>query len=118
LAARLKSVAERAELPASIRLDALAAVPGGPQELSPGLFDWLKAQLDPDQNASLRVAAADILSRAKLDSEQLGGMTHLLQGAGPLEAGRLLAAFQKTQDEAIGLKLVAALKDASSPGSW
>jgi putative heme-binding domain-containing protein len=59
---------------------------------------------------TVRSAAAEVLSTARLTTAQLLQLTRSLQSAGPLEANRLLAAFENCADETIGLKLIAALK--------
>src|SRR5207237_505379 len=43
---------------------------------------------------------------------QLAKLTESFQVIGPLEADRLLPAFKDSRDEAVGLKLIAALKDS------
>lgn len=97
-------------LPADVRLAALAAVPGGPGKLLPFLFDFLREQLAPEKPTSLRIAAADVLSRARLLPEQLLALTDSVKIAGPMEVERLLDAFAASTEEKVGLNLVAALK--------
>jgi putative heme-binding domain-containing protein len=112
LSAELLRVARRAEAPVDVRLDALAAMPGGLVRVDPDLFAWLQSQLGPDRPVATRVVAAEVLSRAKLTPEQLGRLAGSLQIAGPLEIERLLAAFAPSTDEGVGLTLVAALQHA------
>ncbi len=103
---RLLALARRAEAPASFRLAALAAVPGGLDRVDPSLFSFLLGQLDPAQPASARSAAADVLAHARLDRAQLDALADVLAHAGPLEADRLLSAFEQSSDEALGRRLV------------
>ncbi|HEX7377870.1 MAG TPA: PVC-type heme-binding CxxCH protein [Pirellulales bacterium] len=93
------------------RLQALTAVPGGLQNVPAATFDLLIGQLHPDAQATDRAAAVEVLSKAKLSPEQLTALSAKLSLVGPLEIDRLLAAFEKTTDERVGLILVAALND-------
>ena len=117
LGAALQKVASDATAPAAVRLDALAAVPGGLDAVAPDVFAFLRAQVDPDRPAPARVAAADVLAKAKLDPAQLSALTGAIRTAGPLEIDRLLSAFEQTGDEAIGLSLVSALEAAPARSS-
>jgi putative membrane-bound dehydrogenase-like protein len=95
-----------------LSLDALAAVPGGVSDLEPGLFGFLRDHLSPDTEVRARSAAADVLSKAKLKPDQLAALADSFKTAGPLEVDRLLAPFGQCSDEAVGLKLVATLKES------
>jgi len=106
----LLDVASRNDVTENIRLNALAAIPGGLAEVTPAIFDFLRENLSPEQDVLLRSSAADVLARSKLTQQQLAALTEVFQSAGPLEADRLLPAFKESADEAVGLKLVAALK--------
>jgi putative membrane-bound dehydrogenase-like protein len=117
LAKALLKVAQDPKAPADVRLDALAALPGGPAELSPDLFSFLRDQLSLDHPLSLRTTAADLLARARLTSEQLVALTDSIREAGPMEVDRLLGAFERSRDESLGLKLVAALRESHSLSS-
>ncbi|MBX6312248.1 MAG: HEAT repeat domain-containing protein [Isosphaeraceae bacterium] len=117
LKAALLRVGTRGDAPAEVRLEALAAAPGGLAEVSPELFAFLRKQLDPERPVAARTAAADVLSRAKLTPEQQDTLIETIRIAGPLEIDRLLAAFEASKDDEIGLKLIAALKDAPALSS-
>jgi putative heme-binding domain-containing protein len=110
----LFAVAERSQTSAGVRINALAAMPGGSIELSPALFDFLRGNLRPDQDVLLRSSAADVLARSKLETAQLVSLGEAFHEAGPLEADRLLPAYKDCADESVGLALVAALKDSSA----
>src|SRR4029079_8825375 len=99
---------------AGVRLNALAAVPGGLPEVSPVVFDFLCDNLRPEQEVLLRSSAADVLARSKLTTAQLAALAGSLKTVGPLEADRLLPAYKEAVDETLGLALVAALKDSSA----
>lgn len=111
--ARVRTPNDRVDV---LRLDALAALPGGLTASELGthkiLFTFLIGQLDSAYSVAQRGTAAEILSKAKLTREQLMPLTEQFASAGPLEVDRLLGAFEQTTDEQIGQKLVAALKTA------
>jgi putative heme-binding domain-containing protein len=109
LGAALQAVGGKETAPAEVRLDALAAVPGGLARVSSTLFAFLLEQLSPDHPVATRSAAADILSKAKLDDEQRLALAGAFPRVGPLEADRLLAAFAGSSDAHLGRTLVAAL---------
>jgi len=96
-------------IPAGVRLGALAAVPGGLPRVGPDAFAFLLDRLDPDRPATDRTAAADVLAKARTTREQRLAMAGAVERAGPLELGRLLEAFDKDADDAVGLRLVEAL---------
>ena len=100
--------------PTTLRLDALAALPGGlaAKETDDKLFDFLLTQLAPELTVAQRGTAAEVLSKAKLSSAQLAKLTEQFKTAGPLEVDRLLGAFEQTTDEQVGQKLIAQLKTA------
>jgi putative heme-binding domain-containing protein len=98
------------------RLDALAAIPGGPGKLDPKLFAFLRERLDMNEDVSPRLAAADVLARSKLDGEQWTSLAGALAELGPLEVDRLLPAFEGAGDE-VGAKVVAALKKSPAANS-
>ncbi|MFM8357687.1 MAG: dehydrogenase, partial [Verrucomicrobiota bacterium] len=54
------------------------------------------------------------LGRARLDAVQLRQLTEVLQAEGPLEFLRLLPAYERGGDEALGARLLAALRDAKA----
>jgi putative membrane-bound dehydrogenase-like protein len=113
LVAHLLKIGNNAGLPTLVRLNALAAVPGGLTEVQPPLFAFLRARLDSEEAVANRALAADILSHAKLSCEQLVRLADALKTVGPMELDRLLDAFAQSADDRVGLALVSALK--SSP---
>jgi putative heme-binding domain-containing protein len=60
-----------------------------------------------------RSAAAGVLARAKLTDVQQLALADTMKSVSPLDAPKLLPAFEKSPNEALGLKLVAALKDST-----
>jgi putative heme-binding domain-containing protein len=113
----LLAIAGRVGAPASLRLAALSAVPGGLSQVDSTLLSFLIGQLDRDQPAPSRSTAADVLSHARLTTPQLSTLADFLRTAGPLEVDRLLGAFEQATDEALGLKLVKVLGESSALSS-
>ena len=115
LASALVRAGRNSRLPAEVRLDALAATP--PAALAPieaGLFDFLRAQLDGKKPVLTRSGAAAVLARAPLSPAQQLQLADTLPVVGALEAPKLLPAFERGTVEALGLRLIAGLKQ--SPG--
>jgi putative membrane-bound dehydrogenase-like protein len=113
----LHRIAETRTFPAEVRLTALAAVPGGLGELKPSTFNYLLPHLDGEKPVAVRSLAAEILVRARLSTQQLLALAETLKTTGPMEVERLLEAFAKSTENQVGLKLLAALKDAPARSS-
>lgn len=113
----LRDAAERADLDPADRLAALAALPGGVGAIGPPLFTLVSGQLASDRPAAVRTAAADLLGKARLSHEQLEAVIESVGQAGPLEIGRLIAAFDSVSDPALGTSLLAAIERAPGRGS-
>ena len=77
----------------------------------------LRSGLQPTQTAAIRVAAASVVEKAKLDRQQLLALAGMMRSSGPLELSRLLPAFDQGSDEALGLELVAASKQSKARSS-
>jgi putative heme-binding domain-containing protein len=80
-------------------------------------LSFLQANVDPEKSVLLRNSAVSVLAKAKLTDQQLLSLTQTVRNAGPLEMTKLLTAFEHTANEAVGLKLIAALKDAKGLSS-
>src|SRR5207244_2145791 len=76
------------------------------------LFTLLRTYLDREQPVAVRALVVDVLSRARLNAEQLLALTEVLKTVGPLEVDRLLDAFATSKDDAVGERLIAALKES------
>ncbi len=113
VSASLLRIAGDARNPAELRLDAMAAIPGGLANPPENLFTFLTGKVDRDQSVAARTTAADVLARARLATEQLSRLADSLRSSGPVEVERLLTAFEQSSDEAIGLKLVKILGESS-----
>jgi len=105
----LLAIALDADRDPELRLAALSALPGGAGEIDSKILAFLRDNLDPDRPVSNRLAAADVLAIARLTTDQLRSLADDVKTAGPLEVGRLLAAYGQTSEEPVGLALVAAL---------
>jgi putative heme-binding domain-containing protein len=117
LVAALLRVAARPRSAPAVRLHALAAIPEGLDRVEPATLAFLLDQLKPDQEVVNRSVATEVLTRAKLSSEQLEALALCLKDVGPLELSRLLDAFGQSSDEHVGRKLVAALKASPARAS-
>ncbi|MFO0871196.1 MAG: PVC-type heme-binding CxxCH protein [Pirellulales bacterium] len=103
--------------PPHVRLDALVALPAGLTAVSPDMWSFLTGQLSAENAVVLRTSSATVLSRARLTSAQLLALADVLRVAGPLEADRLLGAFEQSTDEQVGLALIQALLDSPALAS-
>lgn len=110
----LIQVAARDQTPQQTRLEALAAVGGGLSSVSPAQFELLLAALAVEHPLPMRSAAADAISQARLSPTQLERLAQVVKAAGPLELERLLAPFERSTDEALAMKLLASLREASA----
>ncbi|HJT35777.1 MAG TPA: PVC-type heme-binding CxxCH protein [Pirellulales bacterium] len=117
LPAALIKISSDATNSADTRAAALAAVPGGLVEVSPEIFAFLLEQLDADRPVSLRAAAVEVFSKARLSGEQLAAIAERIDAVGPLEIDRLLTAFEKSSDAEVGRRLVAALDGSAALGA-
>ncbi|MGP0066397.1 MAG: PVC-type heme-binding CxxCH protein [Isosphaeraceae bacterium] len=117
LRTRLLTIAADAKNPDGLRLDALAALPGGLVKPDETLYRFSIEKLDRGQTVATRTTAADVLARARLTTDQLSRLADVLRSAGPIEVDRLLNAFEQSSDDAIGLKLIQVLGESSALSS-
>lgn len=108
--AALASLARDTARPADLRLDALAVSPAALTTVEPDLFSFLLAHLAPAQPLPLRSTAATVLAQAPLTPDQQLALADALRTVGPLEAPKLLPAFQRKPTEPLGQRLLAALE--------
>jgi putative membrane-bound dehydrogenase-like protein len=113
LAEALGHVGRNANAPTDIRVEALAAIPGGLASADTKLFDFLLGAVQPSQPVLTRSAAAGVLAKAKLTDAQRLALADTMKSVSPLDAPKLLPAFDKSPNETLGLKLVAALKEST-----
>ncbi|MEX2140722.1 MAG: PVC-type heme-binding CxxCH protein [Pirellulales bacterium] len=114
LIAELVAVANDESLARKFRVLALAAAPAKVGKVSTAVFDKVTASLAPEQPTDERLDAAEALARASLDKPQLLHLCRIIEQAGPLEVERLLPVFAKTDDDEVGLSLIAALSGNSA----
>ena len=96
-----------------LRLEALAAVPGGLAVVEAEAFEFLVSRVAPGRSVSTRTKASGVLAAANLKETQLFRMTETVRTSGPLEIPKLLKAFVRQSGEALGLKLIDALKHSN-----
>ncbi len=112
LTTALLEVGRKADAPAEVRLDALS-VAGNLSTVEPALFDFLVANVAPSKSLLGRSAAANVLAKAKLTPDQQLALADTAKSVSPLELPRLLPAFERGANEALGMKLLASLKDSA-----
>ncbi len=112
----LHTIAADTRFPGSLRLEALGSLPPG-AALDDAGIGFLKANLASTNAPLIRTAAASALAKAKLTDAQRLELASLAGGVGPLELPRLLAAFEPSPTEALGLKLLSSLKDSAAAKS-
>jgi putative heme-binding domain-containing protein len=112
LATRLIDIGRDKTNSAELRLQAMAAVPGGLDAVDDGLLLLTCQHLDPDVPVSLRAAAIEVLEKAELSPSQLIELAGHLTTVSPLDVDGLLAVFERTSDERVGLAVVAALNES------
>jgi putative heme-binding domain-containing protein len=110
----LLAVAESSQNPDELRLTALSVVAHSLPELRQPHFELLLRGLSTDNPVTLRSAAADAISQARLTPHQLERLCDALSTVGPLELNRLVPPFKQVKDEHLALKLLSSLKEAAS----
>ena len=106
LQAALLRVARDSSRPTAVRLDALGSLSKGLPLVTADQFALLRSSLDPGQPVAVRTAAAAIVEKARFDRDQLQVLVDVVRQAGPLELPRLLPAFDRGGDEALGLAML------------
>jgi len=99
------------------RLLALSLFPPGKLDMSSDLFNFVLSHLSEAQPVDVRGNAASVLATAKLSESQLLSLMEPLRQMGPLEIPRVLAAFEQTDNERVGISLIDALSKARSARS-
>jgi putative heme-binding domain-containing protein len=105
----LQRIGRSPETPSANRLNALAAIPGGPGSLDDPLFQLVFVHLRPETVPGMRGLAADVLMRAKLTNDQFIQLASAFETVSPLEVDRLLDTFAQSKDEKVGMQLLDAL---------
>lgn len=112
----LTAVAVQAENATALRIAATRALPEG-MALQPAVFRLLVDNIKPKTAVDVRGDAVAALSRAVLSDEQRLELADALSDVGPMELSRLLDGFEKKPSEAVGLRLVEALKKSNVAAS-
>ncbi|MEX2122079.1 MAG: PVC-type heme-binding CxxCH protein [Pirellulales bacterium] len=112
LAAALLRVARIESLDEEVRLSALAARPARVDVIDPDLFELVRRHLEAEAPVAVRTAAADAVAKAGLTGEQLRALCEVFETIGPLEAERVLSAYEQTTDPEVGRALADALGDS------
>jgi putative membrane-bound dehydrogenase-like protein len=110
----LSRAAADAALTADVRAEAVAAAGERSGPVDETIFALLVEQLAPESPLRAKSLAVEALSKARLTDEQLIALLDSLKVAGPLELGQLLSAYAKSNNEQIGLALVATLGEAAA----
>jgi putative heme-binding domain-containing protein len=114
LNAALLAFAESPRNTDELRIAALGSVSQLSQELRESHFELLLGGLSAESPVAVRSAAADALSQARLNANQLDRLRGALKTAGPLELNRLIAPFRHAKDDEVAVKMLSSLKEASS----
>ncbi|MEY2410323.1 MAG: hypothetical protein QOF48_2993 [Verrucomicrobiota bacterium] len=117
ISAALLRIAEDPKNPVELRLNSAGALPASIEDPSANLLELVLTNLAADRPVVVRRLAADSLARIRFTDGQLLGLAETARTTGPLELPRLLAAFEKSTNEAVGLKLIAALQESKSKSS-
>lgn len=108
----LTQTAMAPENSAAIRIAAARALPEG-MTLQEPVFHLLIENINPKTPVNVRSDAVATVVRASLNDEQRLQLADAFAEAGPMELSRLFDAFEKNPSEAVGLRLVEALKHSS-----
>ncbi len=108
----LRKFASSDNIAREMRVASLAAIPAGSGPLEPLHFALLIDNLGEEASVAARSSAVEALLKTKLSVEQLATLADAVSRVGPLELNRLLGAFESSTDEAVGMKLVAGLKQS------
>ena len=99
--------------PAAVRVMALSVALPRQNQVEAWMFDLLSQALVAEQSPIVSLTWARSLGDSSLSNPQLLALTQILPKLGPLAAARILKAFRKSQDEAVGLALVSALNNTA-----
>jgi putative heme-binding domain-containing protein len=95
-----------------LRTGALEAAAPALKSLDSPLFAFLLAHLDPDTAPLRRLAAARVLGRVPLETDQLLELAGAVQQSGAMVLPQLLPAFERSRNPNVGAALVGALGKA------
>lgn len=98
--------------PIPLRIAALRALPEG-TSLENSVFRLLIESIQPKAPVEVRGDAVGALLRLSLNDDQRLQLADAMAEAGPMELSRLFDAFEKKPSEALGIRLIDALKKSS-----
>ena len=111
----LQQVADNNQNTPVLRVNAIGTSVNDSTQLSNRHFDYLYAQLQPGNDASVRQQVAGVLGQAKLSNEQLLMLARDFLGkADAFILPRLMPVFQGAKDIEIGKALASALENSPS----
>ena len=111
----LQQVADNKQNTPILRISAIGTSVNDSTQLSKGHFDYLYAQLQPGNDASVRQQVAGVLGQAKMSNEQLLMLARDFLGkADAFILPRLMPVFQGAKDIEIGKALASALENSPS----
>lgn len=113
----LLAVSDQSTRAVDLRFEALLAVAGNLGPLNAPLLELCVRSLDSSQPPALRAQALQVVQRARLDNTALLQVAGAIPGVGPLELPRLLFVFEAKQDEMLGRKILAALRESKAARS-
>lgn len=114
IAKAIAAISDDKRHPLHVRVEAIDILVEKRPQLSQPQFELLKRAQTAESDVALRSASADAISKAHLTPEQLAQLCTIIQSAGPLELNRLLKAFDRAQDDSLGLKLIESLRKSPS----
>jgi putative membrane-bound dehydrogenase-like protein len=117
LIAALAQLGRDERQPLELRASALASLTGSAARLDDDHWGLLKAAVAADNPIVVRSAAAEAIAQAALSGDQLHELCEIVRAAGPLEVNRLLTAFRNANEQALGLRLLASLRESASLAS-
>ncbi len=110
---RLGQLAHDSQVPAALRLRALAALPAARRPLDSLVLQFLVEHVDIDRPVVVRAITVDVMLSSPLNTESWIEVARALPSTGPMELKRLMEGFAKLKDPKIGELLVESL--AGSP---
>ena len=117
LDAALTALTEQSDTPPPLRIAALGAVVGRQSGLSDSAFKFLTAEMDRRAKPLTRLAAAEVLGRAKLTDSQLIAVLEEIPDD-PLIWPQLLPAYRHSNNQNVGLALVRRLGELVKSDSF
>lgn len=115
--AAFQKVIDRPELDDRIKLQASIVLARNGSAPSDVTFALAKKYINDSQPLELRSLAADLFSKASFDAKQIQEICEVVPNVGPLEIERVIAAFKRSDNSAVGLLAIDNLKECSAANS-